>query len=57
MRKIHGAFQKTLPIKRYVVIAETPPPPKIHETDDCGYILRMTLNAVDLSNSLNRAGA
>lgn len=57
MRKIHGAFQKTLPIKRYVVMAETPPPPKIHETDDCGYILRMTLNAVDLSNSLNRAGA
>lgn len=57
MRKIHGAFQKTLPIKRYVVMAETPPPLKIHETDDCGYILRMTLNAVDLSNSLNRAGA
>lgn len=57
MRKIHGAFQKTLPIKRYVVMAETPPPLKIHKTDDCGYILRMTLNAVDLSNSLNRAGA
>lgn len=38
-------------------MAETPPPLKIHETDDCGYILRMTLNAVDLSNSLNRAGA
>lgn len=28
MRKIHGAFQKTLPIKRYVVMAETPLPKK-----------------------------